>query len=191
MGKRRAGSSRSLWRRWFREHQRSRMARPTRPATPSRTVSAARKFMDPALRQRTISGIVWSAMSRAAIELFQLTVAIVLARLLTPRDFGLVGMVTIFTGFAHLFADFGFSSALIQREQLRAEHPSSVFWLNVLAGSLLALLAVAAGPLVVSFYGEESLGSLTALIGVSFFITSLGLVHRALLRRELLFRRLA
>ena len=68
------------------------------------------------LKQQTISGIGWTMVAQVGREVFRFIISIILARLLTPRDYGLVGMVVVFTGFAHLFGDAGFSGALIQRE---------------------------------------------------------------------------
>ena len=76
----------------------------------------------------------------------------VLSRMLNPTDFGLVGMVTAFTGILFLFRDFGLSSATVQREKVTEEQRSTLFWINVLVGVVLTLLTLVVAPLVVRVY---------------------------------------
>src|SRR5262245_20859062 len=85
----------------------------------------------------------------------------VLARLLSPEDFGVQGMVFAMTGFLNLFRDAGLGVASVQREVLTHEQTSTLFWINVAVGALLALVAVAIAPLLVIFYREPRLLSVT------------------------------
>jgi O-antigen/teichoic acid export membrane protein len=140
------------------------------------------------LRQRTLVGLGWSGASRALGQILQLAVAVVLARLLSPKDYGLLGMVVVFTGFANSLADMGLGASIIQKSDLSDRHLNSVFWINVLTGILLTTLFVLGAPLVASFYKEPQLQLLTALIALSFFLGSLNVVHGALLDKALNFR---
>jgi len=115
----------------------------------------------------------------------------VLARLLDPRDFGLVGMVTAITGVLGLFRDFGLSSAAVQRVDVTHEQSSTLFWINMLAGSLLSLLLIAMAPVVVRFYGEPQLFWVTIALATVFVINAAGIQHSALLQREMRFTTLA
>lgn len=143
------------------------------------------------LAGRAVSGVLWSAASRMGQQLVQFGTSVVLARLLVPRDFGLVAQVIVFTSFAWILVDFGFSAALIQREKLEERHVSSAFWLNVGVGLLLTAVAVGASPGVAAFYHEPRLRNLTMGLAFSFGLGSLGVVQGTLLERNLNFRRLA
>ena len=114
-----------------------------------------------------------------------------LARLLSPRDFGLVAMVTAFTGVLTLFRDFGLSSAAVQRTTVTEEQISTLFWINVFIGALLALLAVAMAPAIAAFYHEPQLFAVTAVLATGFLINSAGVQHSALLQRQMRFTALA
>lgn len=143
------------------------------------------------LAGRAVSGVLWSAGSRLGQQLVQFGVSVVLARLLVPRDFGLVAEVIVFTSFAWVLVDFGFSAALIQREELEERHVSSAFWLNVAVGLALTAAAIGASPGVAAFYHEPRLRNLTIALAFSFALGSLGIVQGTLLERALNFRRLA
>jgi O-antigen/teichoic acid export membrane protein len=120
----------------------------------------------------------------------QFLVAVFLARLLTPKEFGLLAMVTVFSGFANLFNDLGFGPALVQRQRVEERHYTSVFWLNVAIGCTLMAVFAATSPLVARFYAEPRLIPIMSVIGTCFAITALGLVQRVILTREMDFRAL-
>lgn len=115
----------------------------------------------------------------------------VLARLLGPKDFGLVGMVTAFTGVLNLFRDFGLSSAAVQRASVTEEQSSTLFWINMLVGVLLGLLAVAMAPVIAAFYHEPRLFMVTVVLAAGFVFNAAGVQHSALLQREMRFTALA
>lgn len=115
----------------------------------------------------------------------------VLARLLTPKDFGLVGMVTAFTGVLTLFRDFGLSSAAIQRPTVTQEQLSTLFWINLLVGGVLAVLSVALAPFIAAFYHEPRLIGITDVLALGFLFNAAGVQHSALLQREMRFTALA
>ena len=79
----------------------------------------------------------WTAISQVVRQLLQIALGIALARLLTPEDFGLIGLVVIFTGFAGIFADLGLGAAIVQRKDISAPDLNFVFWLNLVTGILL------------------------------------------------------
>lgn len=143
------------------------------------------------LRQRTLTGLGWTAISQIGTQTVGFAISVVLARLLTPRDFGLVGMITVFTGFANLFTELGFGAALVQRKNAEDRHYSSIFWLNLAAGFVLMILIMATAPWIASFYAEPQLAPLTRLIAAGFFLGAFNIVQRVLLRRSLDFRTLA
>lgn len=115
----------------------------------------------------------------------------ILARLLDPKDFGLVGMVTAFTGVLTLFRDFGLSSAAIQRASVTDEQISTLFWINIGVGALLGGLAVAMAPIVAKFYHEPRLSTVTMALAAGFVFNAVGIQHGALLQRQMRFTALA
>lgn len=143
------------------------------------------------IRQRAISGIGWTFASQAVRQSISFGLTIVLARLIAPEVFGLVGMVTVFTGFASVLQGVGLGQALVQHRAPTEVQFSSIFWLNNALG--LAIMAVfsAASPLLAAFYGRPELILLTVALSASVPIRLLGLVHSARLLRELEFRKLA
>src|SRR5918993_2576290 len=115
-------------------------------------MSMLRPQGDPSLRDRAIAGAKWTTASTAAvtaIQFFQLTIV---ARLLSPADFGLMAMVMAVLGFAQIFTDMGIGGAIIHRQENSPNALSSLFWLNVAAGAVVFLLFVAAAPLGFSLF---------------------------------------
>lgn len=143
------------------------------------------------LRARTISGVSWSALSQGVTQVITLTVSIVLARLLGPEAYGLIGMVTVFTGFASLFGGLGLGAAIVQRKELEPRHLDSGFWANAGFGSLMTLLMAGAAPLVAWFYNDPRLTLVTVTISLRFVIEGLSVVPRAVLTRGMRFQVLA
>jgi len=143
------------------------------------------------LKQRTIRGGLTRLCAQAANFSLRLGSLMVLARLLGPKDFGLVGMVTAFTGVLTLFRDFGLSAAAIQRETVTEEQLSTLFWINILVGALLALAAVAMAPFIAAFYHEPRLVMVTVVLATGFLFNAIGVQHGALLQRQMRFTDLA
>ena len=129
--------------------------------------------------------------AQGASFLLQVGSVMILARLLSPKDFGLVGMVTAFTGVLTLFRDFGLSSAAVQRPTVTKEQISTLFWINILLGALLGLAAVAMAPAIAAFYHEPQLFGVTAVLGAGFLFNAAGVQHSALLQRQMRFTVLA
>ncbi len=140
------------------------------------------------LKQKTISGIGWSAVGGFSLQVLQFVILVILARLLSPEDFGLLGMILVFTGIATLFSELGFGAALIQKAELEEHHLSSVFWLNLLVGLILAALVYMSAPWVASFYNEPRLTLLVRAISASFVIAGFGIVQKALMSRNMQFK---
>jgi len=115
----------------------------------------------------------------------------ILARLLDPKDFGLVGMVTAFTGVLNLFRDFGLSSATVQSVEVTDDQISTLFWINSFVGVVLWLLLLAASPLVAWFYREPRLLWVTMVLALGFLFNALGVQHSAMLQRQMRFTALA
>jgi O-antigen/teichoic acid export membrane protein len=143
------------------------------------------------LRRRVAHGLTWTIIHTWGGQGLSLVVFLVLARLLTPVDFGLVALAAVFVAFAQLIVDQGFGDALIQRPGLTRGHIDTAFWVAVLTGILLALTGVLlAGP-ISAFLEEPDLTPILQVLSLTFIISALSSTQMALLRRELAFRSLA
>lgn len=142
------------------------------------------------VERRTLHGLRWTATSTVGQQAMQFAFTAVLAHLIAPNQFGLVAMITVFTGFAALFADLGLSPAIVQRPEIEERHLSSALWASLVTGAVATLVVMALAPLVSSFYREPELLALTLAIAPVLLITSLSGVQTALLQRDMNFRRL-
>ena len=143
------------------------------------------------LKAKTIRGGLARLCAQGASLLLRVGSLMVLARLLGPKDFGLVGMVTAFTGVLSWLRDFGLSSAAVQRTTITEEQISTLFWVNIAVGTLLGLVAVAMGPAIAAFYNEPQLFWVTTVLAAGFLFNSAGVQHSALLQRQMRFTVLA
>lgn len=142
-------------------------------------------------REKALSGMVWSVASQIGRQGILLISNIILARLLTPHDFGLVATVLIFVNFAMIVADQGFGAALIQRPELTEEHLSSIYWINVAMGMFLTAIFLWGAPLIAGFFHEDALAPLMRGIAWIFVVNSLASVQKTLLTRRLAFKTIA
>ena len=94
------------------------------------------------LKAQTFKGIGWTSLSNFLEKFSQFCITLFLARILTPDDFGIIGIILIFSGLANVFRDFGFTNALIQRKEIKNIHYQSIFWLNIIIGTSLTLIFV-------------------------------------------------
>ena len=136
--------------------------------------------MPQSLKQQTATGLKWSAIERIVNQVVNFVVALIMARLLTPADFGLVGMVAIFIAISQAFVDSGFSQALIRKQDRTEEDNSTAFFFNLFVAILFYLILFFTAPLIADFYNEPILTPITRVIGLSIIINSLCLVQRAL-----------
>jgi PST family polysaccharide transporter len=127
--------------------------------------------------------------AQGASIVIQLASTIVLARLLSPEDFGIIAMVTAVTAFAAVFRDLGLSSAAIQSKTLSESQQSNLFWVNAAVGAFLTAVVAAISPLIALFYGKPELTLVSMALSTSFLIVSLGTQHDARLIREMQFGR--
>lgn len=143
------------------------------------------------LKGKTIRGGLARMFAQGANFLLRLVTLMILARMLDPNDFGLVGMVTAFTGVLSLFRDFGLSSAAIQRDTVTEKQLSTLFWINLFVGLVLALVAVLMAPAIALLYHEPRLVPVTAALAAGFIFNAAGVQHGAMLQREMRFTALA
>jgi len=143
------------------------------------------------LKERTIRGGVAKLCAQAANFVVRIASLMIIARLLAPEDFGLVGMVTAFTGVLNLFKDFGLSSAAVQRQSITPAQSSTLFWMNVAVGLALACVVALSAPVIAAFYREPRLVPVTLALATAFVFNAAGVQHGVLLQREMKFTALA
>jgi len=151
------------------------------------------EFAKPArdAKRRSVRGGVTTVMSQALKFTLRTGSMMVMARLLSPEDFGLQGMVVAMTGFLSLFRDAGLSAVTVQRADISREQVSTLFWINVLVGTLLTLALLVASPSIAAFYHDPRLTRIAAFSAPAFLINSLSIQHYALLQRQMRFLQLA
>lgn len=143
------------------------------------------------LKHRTVRGGVVTVTAQAVKFALQVGSTMILARLLSPADFGLIAMVAAVTGLAALFKDLGLSAAIIQRPQITSAEVSNLFWVNVAVSLALVAVTAALGPVLVWFYGESKLLAITLVLALSYLPGGLVVQPQALLRRQMRFGVLA
>jgi len=141
------------------------------------------------LQQKAVSATLWSAIDSFARRGLQFAISLVLARLLSPEDYGTVGLLAIFIGVAAAFTDSGFFTALIQRKEVSETDLSSVFYFNIGISLLAAAILGMASPLIAAFYKMPVLLPLMWLLAGNLVLTSLASIQSVLLWRSLNFRR--
>jgi O-antigen/teichoic acid export membrane protein len=135
-------------------------------------------------------GLYWKAGSQLFVQLSRLAVAIVLARLLTPYDYGLAAMALVLSALVLVFSDLALGAALVQRPTLTEADRSTVFWTALAGGLVFTGVGMALSGPVASFYGEPEVKPLFMALSLSFFVTSLATTQSALLNREMDFKSL-
>jgi O-antigen/teichoic acid export membrane protein len=143
------------------------------------------------LRGRSVRGGLLNVSSQGAQFLIQSIATVVLARLLTPADFGLVAMVATVTGLGQAFADLGLSEATIQRKEINHEQVSALFWINVAIGLGLMLITAALAPVLARFYRDPRIVGITLVVSLTFLIGGLRVQPDALLKRQMRFSSIA
>lgn len=136
-------------------------------------------------------GALWSVLQVAMRNLLSIGSTAVLARLLSPDDYGLMGMVGTLTVFLLVFSDMGLSWATVQRKALTQAQVSNLFWINGVAGAGLWLACILVAPMVADFYGRAELAAVTTVMGATFLLSGLAAQPFALLSRRMDFRRVA
>ncbi len=143
------------------------------------------------LKSKAIAGVKWSALSIFTATLVQFITTVILARLLKPSDFGLMGMVMIIIGFAQTFTDMGFSNAIIRARNLEPGALSSFFWLNVLAGLFLIVFIILLRPAAAICFGRPDLSGYLGWGAGIFLFSPLNQIFSTILKKELRFNTLS
>lgn len=147
--------------------------------------------MSTSLKQQTISGMIWSSLQRFGTMGISFISNIVLARLLTPDDYGCIGMLMIFIALSNTFIDGGFGSALIQKKRPTSEDYSTIFYWNIFLSFVLYAILYLCAPLIANFYNIELLSKVLQVQGVILIINALGIIQANQLRKQLKFKAIA
>jgi len=140
------------------------------------------------LKQKTVSGLLWSFIDTFAGQGLTFIVGIILARILSPREFGLIGMITVFIAVSESFINSGFSSALIRKKDCTNIDFSTVFYFNLAAGILFFLILFFTAPFIAGFFDEPQLTVIVQVLGVILIIDSLTLIQRTILTKRIDFK---
>lgn len=143
------------------------------------------------LKEKTAKGLFWGGISNGIQQLLNLLFGIFLARLLTPTDYGMVGMLTIFTTIAGTLQESGFTVALANKKNISHQDYNAVFWFSVLTGLSLYLILFLSAPLIAQYYRQPDLIPLARFVFLGFLISSTATAHSAYLFRNLMVKQKA
>ena len=140
------------------------------------------------LKEQTLSGVKWSAIGRFSTQGISFIIGLMLARMLSPTDYGLVGMLGIFFAIAQTFIDSGFGSALIRKKDCTDEDYSTAFYFNIAVGIACFLILYLFAPLIASFFDTPILKDIVRVLSINLFINSLTIVQGARLTAAIDFK---
>lgn len=143
------------------------------------------------IRKSLVTGVFWSFVKNGGQQGISLLVFLVLARLLAPEAFGLIAMAKAFIGLVDQFSDLGFSSAIVQKKEIKNDHLSSAFWFNFISSLCIAAFFYLASTWIASLYNEPELVVITRILSLTIIIGGLKRVQFAILKKQLRFKQLA
>lgn len=143
------------------------------------------------LKKLAISGVKWTSLASIVNALLQILQVTILARFLSPSDFGLMAIVMVVLGFAQAFLDMGISNAIIHKQEITHQQLSTLYWVNILAGLLVYGIVFGSSTFIASFYHEPLLEDMIVVVGIIFLITPFGQQFLVLLEKKLQFQVIA
>ncbi|MCM3636547.1 lipopolysaccharide biosynthesis protein [Sporosarcina luteola] len=144
--------------------------------------------MQGSLKNKTTNGVLWSFIDLMSNHGIQFIIQIILARLLLPEHFGVIGMVLVFISISHIIIDSGFSTALIRESDPSPKDYSTVFYCNLVVALVIYFLLYKSAFFISSFFNEPLLVPLLRVLSLVLIINSLGIVHKVILTRNVRFR---
>lgn len=138
------------------------------------------------LKEKTAKGLLWGSINGGIQQILNIAFGIFLARLLSPGDYGLIGMLGIFMGIATVLQDSGFSTALINRKEINHDDYNSVFWFSFSVGIICYVILFFCAPLIADFFGHPELTNLSRVLFLWFLIGSTSIAHSAMLTKKLM-----
>ena len=143
------------------------------------------------IKNKVVKGVKWTALSTIIATFTQIAKIAVLARFLSPEDFGLMALASVVVGFTQVFADGGVSNAIIYKQKISDKQLSSLYWFNVIVGFILFLVIILISPVFSHFYKEPQLLKIIPILGLTVLIQSFSFQYKALFEKELRFNTLA
>ena len=143
------------------------------------------------LKHRTFSGLKWSGLQQGVTQISTFIFGVTLMKFLAPEDYGIIAMVTVFSGFLAIFQDFGLTTSLIQKKEINDDDKQVVFWAMFSISIFLGTLFFFSAPFLASFYNENKVLWVARAFSFNFFVGALGTVDIALYRRDLNFKVIA
>lgn len=143
------------------------------------------------LKEKTAKGLFWGAMNNGTVQVLNIVFGIFLGRLLTPADYGIVGVLTIFTLIAGNLQSSGFSQALVNLNPPTHRDYNSVFWFNVIASLCIYAVLFACAPLIADYFHQPCLVAVSRFVFLGFVISSLGIVQNAYMIKNMMNREIA
>lgn len=143
------------------------------------------------LDRSLVSGIAWTGGTKWATQILSWAATIVVAHILSPADYGLMGMAAVYVGLVTLVNEFGLTAAILRHRELTEEQIARVGGFSVIVGLTIAGISVTISPLVARFYGEPAVATIIAVLSLNFVFGSFGVLPRSLLARDLAYPRLA
>jgi len=143
------------------------------------------------LKSQAVSGLKWTSVSRFGGQIVQFITLIILARLLEPKDFGLMASAMVVIGFVNVFRDLGISAAIIQKKEISDDLFSSVFWMSVISGIVLMLLLLVLSVQIAKFFNALDLIPIVRILSIGFVFSGFSILQQAFLEKELQFKLLA
>lgn len=141
------------------------------------------------LKSKTLSSLAWKFAERCGAQGIQFVVSIILARLLTPADYGLIGLITVFLAIAMVFAQSGLGQALVQHKEIDQEEFSTVFYFSMVFSIVLYLILFLCAPLIAGFYNEPKLTAIVRVLGTTVIIGAINSVQQAYVQKTMQFKR--
>ncbi len=143
------------------------------------------------IRSKAMKGSIWAIVEKFSLQIVQFIVGVILARLLEPRDYGLIAITTIFTSISGAITDGGFEKTLIRKEILLPVEINSVFYINILLGGLMMTGLFWASPSLAVFFNEPSLSPVLRVVSIGLVLNAAGQTQKALLMKELHFKKIS
>ncbi len=141
------------------------------------------------LKQKSINGVIWNLTEKVGKQFIKIVLGVILARLLTPADYGLIGMITVFFAISMVFIDSGFGLAYIQKKDATEVDASTIFYFNLVVSSLFYVVLWFTAPFIADFYGESQLIELIRVMAIVLIINSFGLVQLVKLQKDVNFKK--
>jgi O-antigen/teichoic acid export membrane protein len=138
------------------------------------------------LKAKTAKGLFWGGIGNGVQQIIGFVFGIVIARILSPGDYGLVGMLAIFTAIANIVMESGFTSALANKKEIKHEDYNAVFWFSVLTGMVMYVILFFCAPLIAQFYRQPELTNLSRFVFLNFLVNGIAVAHNAIMFKKMM-----